>query len=322
MIIHNTEPIPFPRVLRIEPASLCNLACSHCPTGTVDMDRGVMCNVVFERVLAEIDRNKDYIKVIVLYHGGEPFLNPNFYKMVAQIKSINNNFFIKTVSNGMALTKKNAENILSSGIDSIEFSLDGESSEESQYVRVKSNTEITIKNIKWLLSLKKSRDVAKPDIYIATTQFLRDKNMAELLGEPAVPAWLAQLFDGEISGYKSTYAIKWPYMGNSGKFDFAKPVGGSDSDECDQIINTLTVRADGSVVPCCYDLTSKLVMGNIIKESLADIWNGQQYLMLRQSIKSKNYISICATCAVVRPPVYLVPKWHTVPVIKIEKNNA
>lgn len=318
----NSETVLFPRVLRIEPASQCNLACSHCPTGTVDMDRGVMGNVVFERVLAEIDRNKDFIKVIVLYHGGEPLLNRNFYKMVAQIKSINNNFFVKTVSNGMALTKKHAEDILTSGIDSIEFSLDGESSEESQYVRVKSNTQITIKNIKWLLSLKKLRDVAKPDIYIATTQFLRDKNIAELSREPAVPAWLVQLFDGEISGYKSTYAVKWPYMGNSGKFDFVKPVGGEDSDECDHIINTLTVRADGSVVPCCYDLTSKLVMGNIIKESLSDIWNGQQYLMLRQAIKSKKYISICATCAVVRPPVYLVPKWHTVPVIKIEKNNV
>ncbi len=277
---------------------------------------------VFEKVLSEIDQNRDFIKVIVLYHGGEPLLNRNFYKMVAQIKSINNNIFVKTVSNGMALTKKNAENILSSRIDMIEFSLDGESSDESQYVRVESNTRQIISNIKALLSLKKSRDAAKPDIYIATTQFLRGQNLAGLPGEPAVPTWLEQLFDGEVSGYKPTYAIKWPHMGNSGKFDFFKPVGGSDSDECDHLINTLTVRADGSVVPCCYDLTSKLVMGNILEESLTDIWNGPKYSVLRQSIKSKKYISICATCAVVRPPVYLVPKWHVIPVVKIEKNNS
>lgn len=276
---------------------------------------------MFERVLSEIAKNRDFIKVIVLYHGGEPLLNRNFYKMVAQIKSIDNSFFIKTVSNGMALTKKHAEEILYSGIDLIEFSLDGESSDESQYVRVESNTQRIVKNIKGLIALKKLRDAKKPDIFIATTQFLRDRNLAGSLEKPAVPAWLEQLFDGEVSGYKPTYAFKWPHMGNSGKFDFVESVG-ADSDKCDHIINTLTVRADGSVVPCCYDLTSKLVMGNIIEESLLDIWNGQKYSILRQSIKSKDYISICSTCAVVRPPVYLVPKWHAVPEVKIKGDNV
>jgi hypothetical protein len=63
-------------------------------------------------------------------------------------------------------------------------------------------------------------------------------------------------------------------------------------------------------------------MGNILEGSLADIWNGQKYSLLRKSVRSKNYISICATCAVVRAPVYLVPKWQVVPVVKIGKNNT
>lgn len=322
MTILNTGLIPFPHVLRIEPASQCNLACSHCPTGTVDMDRGIMGEDVFEKVLSEISAHKDSIKVIVLYHGGEPLLNSNFYSMVTRIKDIDNSIYIKTVSNGMALTKKHAEDILNSGIDLIEFSLDGESPDESQHVRVDSNTQRIIKNIKGLITLKKSRNAAKPEIYIVTTQFLRDKNFTEPLGVPAVPGWLEHLFEGDVSGYKPAYAIKWPHMGNSGKFDFFKPVGGTGSDECDHVINTLTVRADGSVVPCCLDLTSKLVMGNILEESLMDIWTGRKYSMLRQSIKSKNYISICSTCFVVRPPVYLVPKWHAVPAVKIDRNNV
>ena len=67
------------------------------------MDRGLMGVEVFECVLSEIAVHKDAIKVIVLYHGGEPLLNNNFYNMVARIKDINNSIFIKTVSNGMAL---------------------------------------------------------------------------------------------------------------------------------------------------------------------------------------------------------------------------
>jgi len=41
----------FPKVLRIEPAGLCNLKCQHCPTGTVDMKRGIMNMKTFQVVL-------------------------------------------------------------------------------------------------------------------------------------------------------------------------------------------------------------------------------------------------------------------------------
>jgi radical SAM protein with 4Fe4S-binding SPASM domain len=313
-------PIPFPRVLRIEPASKCNLACSHCPTGTVDMDRGLMSRVVFDAVLSEIFIHKDAVKVIVLYHGGEPLLNNNFYDMVARIKDVNDKFFVKTVSNGMALTEKHAKDIIDSGIDLIEFSLDGISPDESQYIRVDSNTQRIINNIRCLIAIKKKCKSVKPEIYIATTQFLRDKNLTKIPNEPDVPAWLKQTFDSDVSGYKPTYALRWPHMGDSGKFDFFKPVGGIDGSECDHIVNTMTIRADGAVVPCCYDLTSKLVMGNLLEESLADIWNGEKYSILRESINAKTYSSICKTCAVVRPPVYLIPKWNSWDALKIEKS--
>jgi len=140
---------------------------------------------------------------------------------------------------------------------------------------------------------------------------LRDKHQVNVPGEAPVPTWLEDMFKGEVSGFKSTYALQWPHMGDSGKFDFLT-VDGEDSNECDHVINTLTIRADGSVIPCCYDLTSKLVMGNILDQALTDIWNGRKYQILRRSIASKKYISICASCAVVRPATYLIPKWETV----------
>jgi sulfatase maturation enzyme AslB (radical SAM superfamily) len=153
--------LSFPRVLRVEPASQCNLSCSHCPTGTVEMSRSVMTEEVFERVLEEIEHYKNDIKVIVFYHGGEPLLNRNFYSMVAKVKEINNSFFVKPVSNGMALTLNHAKQIINSGLDMIEFSLDGESSKESQHVREQSNTGKIVKNIQTLIDLKKNHQSIK-----------------------------------------------------------------------------------------------------------------------------------------------------------------
>jgi radical SAM protein with 4Fe4S-binding SPASM domain len=272
------------------------------------MARSVMTEQVFEKVLEEIERHKTFIKVIVLYHGGEPLLNRNFYKMVAQIKNINGAFLVKTVSNGMALTRKHSEQIISSGLDVIDFSLDGESPDESQYVREKSNTQRIVKNIKGLVELKAIAGATKPDIYITTTQFLRDKDQLNVPKKAEAPEWLEQIFKDGISGLKTNYALQWPHMGDSGKYDFLT-IDRQDSNECDHVINTLTIRADGSVVPCCLDLTSKLVMGNIFDHTLMEIWNGRKYQALRQSIASRKYFSICATCFMVRRATYLIPKW-------------
>jgi len=97
-------------------------------------------------------------------------------------------------------------------------------------------------------------------------------------------------------------------MGDSGRYDQLK-THGEDNNECDHVNSTLSVRANRDVVPCCYDLISKLIMGNVNNESLLGIWNGTRYRKLRDSIESKNFYSICSNCAVVRPPVYLIPKW-------------
>ena len=124
----------IPRVIRIEPSAKCNLSCRHCPTGTVEMARGVMSSEVFERCLKFI--KYDEVKVVVLYHGGEPLLNKHFYSMANRIKKIRKDILLKTVSNGVALTKTNSKKLISSGIDEIEFSLDGLSFVENDYIRI------------------------------------------------------------------------------------------------------------------------------------------------------------------------------------------
>lgn len=80
--------------MRIEPVSKFNLSCVHCPTGTIEMERGIMSSEIFKKIFIEIEENEKNIKVIVLYHVGEAFLNKNFFRMAKEIKAINLNFYI------------------------------------------------------------------------------------------------------------------------------------------------------------------------------------------------------------------------------------
>ncbi len=266
-----------------------------------------MGNKTFDRVLNEVEINKQYIKVIVLYHGGEPLLNRSFFDYAKRLREISPSFFIKTVSNGMALSSSVIEKLLESSLDLIEFSLDGISPAESQHVREKSSTDRIVKGIQKLIALKIERNLDKPEICISTTQFLRANGAEDPLQEPPVPVWLLENFRDAVK-YKTCYAMQWPHMGKSERFTLLRTEG-DDKSECDHVISTMTVRADGSIVPCCYDLTSQLKMGNVNTDTLSDIWTSKEYATLRESIASRKFISICANCATVRPPTYLVPKW-------------
>ena len=59
----------IPPVVRIEPASACNLRCLHCPTGVVDMTRSVMKPATFDRVLEQLAPHVPPVRVVVMYHG-------------------------------------------------------------------------------------------------------------------------------------------------------------------------------------------------------------------------------------------------------------
>ena len=160
----------LPEVFRIEPASACNLKCIHCPTG-IDRSskRGVMSEETFGIVLRNLDKVKP--KVVVMYNGGKLFLNKNIFKWIGVIKSMGIGF-VKTVNNGMLLTEEMLTRIVESGLDSIEFSIDGQSSEENNAIRIGSDHDKLVDIIKGLVGIKSEKNSDTPSIFVTNTQFV------------------------------------------------------------------------------------------------------------------------------------------------------
>ncbi|MBF0621726.1 MAG: radical SAM protein [Magnetococcales bacterium] len=305
-----TPQIPeFPHVVRIEPASACNLACRHCPTGTVDMERGIMKPPVIERVMAELEQVKNHVRVVVLYHGGEPFMNKRFLTLLAAVKQMGI-AHVKTVSNGMLLKDHWIDGIIDGGLDAIEFSLDGTSAAMNDFIRRKSDFETVVANIKRLIDRCIEKGAQAPTVAISQAQFI-DPNAFD--GQPCQPAaYIQEAFSGHYADhvtFKTTWAMQWPEMMlDRSLFGLFRDESVSDSAYCDQAINTMTITADGKVVGCCYDLTHRLILGDVMSERLPEIWQGKRAIALRESIARKRYISICQDCNTVRAPVYLVYK--------------
>jgi len=302
----------FPGVIRIEPSSLCTLRCLHCPTGTVKFSRGVMDAGTFARILENIRVNIHNIRVVVLYHGGEPFLNKEFLTMVRKIKD-SGVPHIKTDTNGTLLNLNLIQQICESGLDEIVFSLDGTSFEQNDTIRRGCDGRRVSENIKKLAEYKRTNGFAKPDIFIATTQFLEKcKKIGDQL--PAIPQYLHDFFADEITrrdlSFRTTFAMKWPDLNMDEElFEvICDSEGPQIRNFCDDIISTITIRWNGDIVPCCYDLTSKMVMGNLLKEDIGTVWNNKKYLRLRKGIYEKKFCPLCDSCNIVKPRRFLLLK--------------
>ncbi len=64
---------------------------------------------------------------------------------------------------------------------------------------------------------------------------------------------------------------------------------------CFNAASYLKVSPNGDVYPCCIT-PPDLVMGNVNKQSVEEIWNGEMYQQLRREMFSGEWRESCATC--------------------------
>lgn len=302
----------LPKVIRVEPAAACNLKCVHCPTGTnqpMRGERGVMTKETFAVVTEALRRNVP--DVVVLYHGGEPLLNKRFVDMVHEVKSLGVRY-VKTVSNGMLLDASTASGLIAAGLDAIEFSLDGSSPQENDTIRVGCSYVTVVQNIKRLLDLVAASGGPHPEVVITNTQFFDSAEHRDLTS-PQTPRYLQEEFQGPNGNrvqFKQNFAMFWPGLAAERyeRVDNAQGRQSKHVDCCDHLVNTITIRWNGDVVPCCYDITSRYVIGNIHNTSLEDLWNNARYRSLREAIYRGTYPPLCQDCHVVRSDLYLAFK--------------
>jgi radical SAM protein with 4Fe4S-binding SPASM domain len=67
---------------------------------------------------------------------------------------------------------------------------------------------------------------------------------------------------------------------------------------CRMLWKNFTVLYDGRVTPCCIDAEGELIIGNVQKSSIKEIWHGAQLKKLRELHKKGEWdkIPICARC--------------------------
>lgn len=273
--LEDVIPLSTPFIIFIDPSSLCNSRCKFCPSGYPDLIKetgrwqGKIDFELFKKIINDLREFDDKIKVLRLYKEGEPLLNDDLHRMIKYAKDSNCVEYIDTTTNGLLITEEKMKPIIDAGLDKINISVNGMSDKQFlEFSCVNISFNKYVDNIKKLYEIKKNCEI----VIKTTGDFLSEddrKKFYDIFGdycdrifiENAAPCW--NNFDVEkksgikISKEKGIYNQV-----------ISNPV-----DICPYIFYQMCVNSDGSLSLCFLDWEHKLIIGDVKKNSLKEIWN-------------------------------------------------
>jgi radical SAM protein with 4Fe4S-binding SPASM domain len=65
---------------------------------------------------------------------------------------------------------------------------------------------------------------------------------------------------------------------------------------CDHPFYDLAVRANGDVILCCYDISGRHVMGNVLEHELLELYQSEAYVEIRRAMLRHDAAAVPPVC--------------------------
>ena len=297
------KPIQWgmPISVSFEPTTSCNLRCPECPSGLRAFTRptGMLNNDFFSRTINDLHKDLLYL---IFYFQGEPYLNPDFLKMVqfAHQKGI----YTATSTNAHYLTDEKARETVESGLDRLIISIDGTTQDVYEQYRVGGQLSKVLEGTRRIVYWKKKLKSRTPFIFF---QFLVVKpnehqlddirKIGKEIGVDQVRFKTAQVYDYENDPHQLIPSIdkysryKQDTAGN-------RQVKSGLRNQCWKLWHANVITWDGLVVPCCFDKDATHRLGNLQTQSFREIWQSEAYRDFRNQLTNgRKNIDICSNCS-------------------------
>lgn len=289
-------PLKVPFIINIDPSDLCNFQCKFCPTAdrefnkTISGRNRIMDFELYKKIVDDICKFEKPIKVLRLYKDGEPLLNPKFPEMVRYAKEKKCADRIDTTTNASLLTPEKSLAIIKAGIDRINISIEGVS--QKQYVefsKYKINFDNLVKNITYLYKNKKNCEIIIKINGDSISEKDKEK-FYEIFGDIADGVYIEHIMSC------------WPnYELKDVKINQEVGIYGQkikEVDVCPYVFYSFSINSDGSVSACFLDWAHKIIIGDVKKESVKDIWNGKKLLDYQKMFleKKRKGHPVCGVC--------------------------
>lgn len=304
-LVEATSPLGEPcrpRHALVEIVRRCNLRCPLCPVGN-NLARRIpdMSWQTFRRI---VDAFAPSLESMTLHNYGEPLLHRRIGSFIRHAK----NAGVKRVAlttNGNHLPPSLAEELVTSGLDFIRFSVDTSDPEAYGRYRVGGQLSRVLSNIE-LLAQTRTRLNATTPLIEAQAMLMRttEQHAADFHGAVTRSGadrvrWKTfnPLMSGEAVLEQGVTFV--PLEAAYRRHENVVPRPAADRSEmrlCSWPWDRLVVLADGTIAPCCHDFNADFPLGNGAGES-TPLWDtpARRAFMVRRILYPES-IDMCRRC--------------------------
>jgi radical SAM protein with 4Fe4S-binding SPASM domain len=230
---------------------------------------GMMDFDLFKKV---IDEAKDFIHDANIHHRGESLLHKELIEMINYAGK--NNVLLKLHTNATLLNEKKAKEIMETGLDLISFSFEGLDKATYEKYRVGANYEKTMNNILRFLEIKKKLKKSKPFTVLELIDFSDSDKTYDISRLTNLKKKLEGLPLNRI-------IVKKPHN-FAGNINSDKTINNRSYSPCTFLWHSILILWNGDVSPCPQDFHGKIILGNVMNDSLREIFNGNKIIALRE----------------------------------------
>ena len=275
----------------IEITNVCNLSCSFCPK--TNRNKAFLNVENFKKVLKEV---KPFTKYIYLHLMGEPLLNPNLEEFLSI--AYEEGFKVNITTNGTLIAKVKEILLKSKALRQVNISLHSFEANDNnidfyKYIddvldfieKANKETDIISAMRLWNLdsySLKGENKLNEDIINIISKRFNYSDNLRETIDRDKKVKLMDRVY------LNSAEKFNWPDMN-------IEPLG--DIGFCHGLRDHFGILVDGTVVPCCLDGEGNIPLGNIYKESLGAILEGERARVIYEGFSCRKRVEeLCKRC--------------------------
>lgn len=294
----------FPRYLQLETINKCNARCAMCAIEEWPREDKYMNDDLFEKISNELICYTDVIERISIFMGGEPLLDKKLeYRILSLLNNGVKNIYFTT--NGSLLDKNRAKSILESGVTQVDISIDSLKKEIYEKIRVNLNFDSTLENVLNFVSLRDSGNY-KTRIRIRITEMLCNREEIRSMEEFWKGVLNLNKGDRVYAKRLNTRFVNTNVSGTNAEFigvdEYVKSFGDTidyNMLPCFALWNTAVILSDGRVGLCCVDAGSNVILGDLRKQSLKEVWRDSKVLLhIREKhLKSgRGSYDVCKNC--------------------------
>jgi radical SAM protein with 4Fe4S-binding SPASM domain len=277
--------------LTIETTNICNFRCVYCPQSDPDNHfvngKGTMSLDEFKLLLDNI--LQDFTpRFVSLHRDGEPLVNPRLEEYIGYARS--RGLKVGISSNCSLLRPERVERLIDAGLAFVKTDF---CADQDVYERLRTGGKWgqVFDGIVRLLTEARKKHIP---FQMTMTDISTDR----------LPPDRADVQMGKLRSLFAEFGenvIVMPVHFHNALGESAESMGGGRGKRytlCHHPWVHITVDFRGNVVPCCRDLRSEYICGNLLKEPMRDIWNNRRFQTLRRALADEEpeKIDICRKC--------------------------